>query len=242
MAFGHTVHTGVLEPGRFDGCFHVIPETYPSKEGPKAWTGQANFCKEWIAAHKDRPCFDFNTSIRIEKCVTRLREHPVVKGAIENGQTELSWFKRDPETDMMLKGRTDILSTDADGSQWIFDLKKVQTGGASEDEFTRSIADYGYHIQAAAYLELTGAQRFIFVAFDDDKPFDVRLVELPQEDVELGRAEFHRLLRLFAECVKSGVWPGYPPGIARFGVKPWERIKINKAAHEAWLKELAKGI
>ena len=124
--------------------------------------------------------------VRVNKIADRIRFIPEISAALKSGQKEVSFLKRDPETGLMVKCRADLVAVDASGLTWIFDFKKVQSGEASERAFQKSCADYGYFIQASYYLNITGASRFVFVAFDDDEPFDACMYEPDNDALAAG--------------------------------------------------------
>jgi hypothetical protein len=117
-----------------------------------------------------------------------------------------------------------VANTD-DGSTWIFDPKKVQSGEANERDFGKSCATYGYHIQSASYLEITGASKFVFVPFDDESPFDACQFELDADALRLGYREWRRLLLSYSKCVKEDHWPGYASGVRKIALPKWAENK-----------------
>lgn len=224
MQLGTVFHSMTLEPMR-GGQYYVRPDFYTAevkgKPVEKPWHGAADYCKEWLATHADKPVVTAEQEAALHAMRESALAIPVFMGLLTIGQTEVSWFKRDAETGLILKGRTDLIATDSAEVTWICDLKKVRLGGASETEFAKTCVDFGYHVQAAFYLDLTGASRFVFCAVEDEPPFAANLIELDAEAVALGRATYRRHLNAYAECVASGKWPGYAPGIKRVNLPAW---------------------
>jgi hypothetical protein len=92
----------------------------------------------------------------------------------------------------------------------VVDLKTVD-GPVDPSSWSRCLSKWGYHRQAAFYLDvlaLTGqnADMFVFVAVSKDPPHEIGIYVLPQEDIEDGRRENEETLRDLAECRRSGVW------------------------------------
>lgn len=227
MQLGTIFHTLTLEPEHAATAYHLRPAEYPDakKDGDKPtmkpWHGAATWCKNWLASHADRPVITTEDEAAIFKMLLAVRELQVMRGLLEIGTPETSWFKLDEETGQVLKGRTDLVASDAANVTWLADLKKVRRGGASETEFAKTCVDYGYHVQAAFYLDLTGASRFLFCAVEDEAPFAANLIELDSEAIALGRRTYRNTLNAYAACVRTGEWPGYPPGIKRVNLPPW---------------------
>lgn len=245
MEFGTICHTAILEPGNLASAYYIQPDEYPAvvkkQDVMKPWHGWADFCKDWIKDHSARPIIDKEKEARIPKIVKRVSELPECGSALQHGKREVSWFKRDEVTGLLCKCRTDLIADDRNGLRWIFDLKKVQVGCASGEEFAADAYARGYHIQAASYLKITGADRFVFVAFDDNEPFDAAQWQLGPEDMEAGAFEYRRLLDAYAECVKSDKWPGYKPGINALKFPAYAKKKLTSAQHEAWALKVAMG-
>ncbi len=224
MQLGTVLHSLVLEPGNL-ASHYCRPDTYEveikGKFVVKPWHGGSDWCKEWLSTHADRPVVTGEQEAALGMMRSAVKSLPVFAGLLAIGQAELSWFKRDAETGLLLKCRTDLIATDAAQTTWICDLKKVRRGGASETEFAKTCVDFGHHVQAAFYLDLTGATRFLFCAVEDEAPFAANLIELDPEALALGRVTYRRHLSAYAACVASGEWPGYAPGIKRVNLPPW---------------------
>lgn len=133
------------------------------------------------------------------------------------GKGEVSAFWRDERTGVLCKVRPDWVMPVGDKSCVIFDAKTFATGGA--DEFSRQAARMGYDFQAAYYTDgygnATGLNvlAFVHIVISNQWPHPVNLVQLGERTINAGRAKYRRALDTYAECQRSGVWPGYAPGI-----------------------------
>ena len=229
MQFGTVCHTAVLEPAKLDGSYHVAPEEF--KRGEKT---------PWFNAHKDKPCISKEQEAGIPKIVDRVRRLPEFGGALEVGDHEVSHFKRGPAAGLLLKCRCDLMAKSQAGSVVIFDLKKIQAGEGAKEDWEKHAIEYGYHIQAGSYLDITGAARFVFVCFDDDEPYDAIQWEPDADLLAFGRNEYRRILRTFAECLRTDTWPGYPAGINDMSMPAWVRRATLESGHKAWLTGVAR--
>ena len=43
--------------------------------------------------------------------------------------------------------------------------------------------------------------------------------------LDKARAENRRLLNLYAECKRTGIWPGYPAGISHINLPRWANLE-----------------
>jgi hypothetical protein len=110
------------------------------------------------------------------------------------------------------KGRIDHLSR----GYGIVDLKT--TRDASPGGFGRSAANLSYLGQAAYYVlgyeAMTGIRLpYTIIAVESRPPFAAALYTVTNEQIELGRVTYERLLDRVKECEASGSWPSYPAGI-----------------------------
>ena len=72
----------------------------------------------------------------------------------------------------------------------------------------------GYHVQAAFYRrvirEATGTTPdFIFGCVESDRPHLVAYYSVPQYLLDYADGLIDCALERYAECLRSGVWPGY---------------------------------
>lgn len=213
---GTLAHCCVLEPSQFGKRYIVKPEGMDgrTKEG-KAWA--ASVAPGMTIISDDQAM----TAWRQAASILRL---PEIAELINGARTEVSAFWQDAATGVDCKCRPDWLSEVGSGVI-IPDLKTTQD--ASPEGFAKSVARYGYHIQASHYSDgferASGRQvlGFIFVCVEADYPHAAAAYMLDDEAMEKGRDEVKRALALYAECKASGVWPGYPNTIQPLSLPHW---------------------
>lgn len=136
-----------------------------------------------------------------------------------NGQHEVPrtavWDGRVP-----IKGRADVWHEGAA----IVDLKT--TASAHPDALARSILTYGYHVQAAHYLELfTGPDGippdYFIVAVEKSPPHLVTVALLEADWIDLGRRRCIDAYETWAACTATGQWPGYAAGVVVPPLPAW---------------------
>lgn len=224
LKLGTAIHTAVLEPDRFRQEYVVAPQVdRRTKDGKETW---AAFEAECAAGGKTPiSADDFSTC---EKISHRLREHPAAQVLFKSGVAETSMFWTDPETGVQCKCRPDWLIS---GVACV-DVKS--TTDASPAAFARACANYEYHMQAAWYLDgirsctNDDVSAFIFAAFEKDTPHAVAFYNADPDMIELGRREYRRRLAIYADCLKSNTWPGYPASITNLSLPAW----VLKAAND----------
>lgn len=237
MKLGTLIHKAVLEPEAFRNSYVVIPdltEGILTKDGKPASNpkntseykerfsnfAKANIGKEFISQD------DFDTAMAIQQ---KLYNHPRIGLLLsEISQTELSALWQCSETGLLCKARIDGDSSDLEA---VIDLKT--TSDASPAGFEPSIANFGYHRQAAMYLDAMrelGRTRtdYIIIAVETEAPYECAAYRLRDEIIELGRRELAPLKRLYKACQEQNVWPGYPTEIQDIGLPAWAKSKIEK--------------
>ncbi|KAB7761214.1 PD-(D/E)XK nuclease-like domain-containing protein [Mycolicibacterium mucogenicum] len=224
--FGHIVHGIVLGVG--DPVFVMDPQVYGLlKDGSLAASPtQTKAWKDAAAAARDRGEIPVKVDdwVKADEMAAAVREDQVSGPLFEHGLAELSIYAVDPETGILLRGRTDWI-TWVDTVLNIIDLKTSMT--ANPAELKRKWWALSYHMQDPWYrrlLRLLGVADeidFRFVAVDKEAP---HLVTVPRY-IEAARAEGERLNRqaidLYAECSSTDDWPGYATSTVPLDIPGW---------------------
>ena len=133
--------------------------------------------------------------------------------------SEVSIFHKHPEYGVWMRGRIDRIIKDGDQTILI-DVKTTQD--ADPALFGRTAAKFGYDLQRAWYKHiweaLTGdTVRFLHVLVGLDEPTTLSVVELDDDFDWTGTELMNRALERYAECTRTGIWPGYPTAITEVG-------------------------
>lgn len=171
------------------------------------------------------PAKDYKNMIAMLAAIGRSEAAPLLQGA----ETEQSYFWRD-EAGILRKCRTDIVTADG---EFILDLKT--TDDVSKEGFGRTIANFGYHVSAAWYLDvlagLYGAdapQGFAFIAAQKTRPYDVAVHYLTDRQIQLGRLLYRENLALLMTCMERNEWPGVARGeFIEAELPVWEMRKLD---------------
>jgi hypothetical protein len=139
--------------------------------------------------------------------VAALRSDPAVCALLDAGVPEVSIFWQ--ERGAWCRGRFDLLGDVGD------DYKT--TNDASARGFERAMSTYGYHQQADFYLRglraighPAGDQPMRFICQEKEAPYLVQVHTCDELAMEIAAALNDRAIGIFAECVASGEWAGYP--------------------------------
>lgn len=148
------------------------------------------------------------------------------------GMAEMSGYWTDAETGVRLRFRPDYLP-DLTGRMVCVDYKTAVS--ADPRKFIRSALDYGYHQQAAWYLDglratdVSDDAAFLFIVQCKSAPYLVSLVQLDPATIELGRRQNRAAIDLFAKCRADNEWPGYGDGIHVLSLPNWAVTQIESA-------------
>lgn len=215
MRFGSAVHCGVLEPDDFDARVCCAP-----KVDRRTTVGKAEWA-DFLALSNGKAVLDADEYARARGCVEAVRAHPSAKRLLENAQTEVSIFWTDQHFKVPCKARLDARNP----QRIIVDLKTTQD--ASPEAFAKSIANFGYTLQAAHYF--SGAehvldetpQAFVIIAVESEPPHAVACYQMPSNGILAGAHQMDIALERYARALETGTFCGYPETIESIRLPRW---------------------
>ena len=229
---GTLTHALVLQNRQL---FCVVPEDAPRKP-TQAQINAKKPSDETLAAIQWWKTYEFNTrgktpvskeqADHLFEMQAAVLRHPIANSILRRAtlaSAEVAAFKKHEETGLMMKGLADLVVHDDDNFMVLPDLKTTPAGGASSKEFSKSIFNWGYHRQAAWYLDLFGATHFMFIAVEKEPPYAVAVYKLQTDAIEMGRRANERDLRILKKCFDENKWPGYSEEIEFIGLPEWAK-------------------
>ena len=224
---GNATHLLVLEPDVFEAKTGRVPfDDYRKKE--------AQASRDDIRASGRIPLLPRHLE-QIEGMRASLAADPIAQFAFRETEIERSMFWRDPEFGFWCKTRPDALPK---SRRYLVDLKTSTS--ADPDDFRRAVVNFGYHQQAAWYLDGVGhvlgarPERFAFVVVAKTAPYLVSTCWLDEEAIGWG-AKLNRYARgVFAWCLEHGAWPSFTPDITQaptaftISLPPWARRDLEE--------------
>jgi exodeoxyribonuclease VIII len=210
MVLGTMVHCAILEPDQFDLRYKAAPDVDRRTTAGKAMYADFKSRLKPGQEPADRDMIE-------QACQMASSVHCIgpLSDLLAKGDPEVSAYFRDPDTGAQCRIRPDWVSPAGDGVI-LLDVKTCID--ASPTGFAKSIANWRYAVQAALYSDgwaaATGqtVHAFIFAAVEKEYPFAAAAYILDDESLEQGRRAYRRNLATYAECLKSGHWPGYTDG------------------------------
>jgi len=228
MAFGTLLHAAMLEPENITSLMIPVPikpngEPYKTKDAQGVLDVLAKNPGKFIQWPEDMAA--------IRQIRANMLEHPEMAKALSQRipggrdcNVEVSYTWVDPETGVRCKARADfIVWSKGDLPGMRVDFKSC--ADPSADGFARSVETQGYHIQdfmqaeglrVLGYEDVAGA----WFAVQNKGPYKVaayRPVKNSESSTALiasySETEYRCALRDYAECLRTGIWPGLPTGI-----------------------------
>lgn len=238
MKFGTAVHCSVLEPSRFASTYVQAPECdRRTKAGKETYAA-------WESENQGKNVLDQDDMQTVKAITAAVNAHEAAS-TLTRGLVEMAAYWIDEETGILCRCKADAIVAD---QGVILDLKTT-SGSATQGEFARSVANYGYHIQAAYYLDGVrealrqsifladcddssvgrfvglpvgqSVDRFVFMVVEKGRPYGVALFELDAASIQVGRNLYRKYLQELAICRMENHWPAYSQGIQTIQLPSW---------------------
>lgn len=233
LDFGKAAHMLLLGEQGFAERYVLRPAKYPDeKGGEKPWNANSNWCKAWLAdqAAAARTVITETEIGHIKRMAEAMATKEAVRLGILNGRIERSIFAR--RNGIWLKTRPDATPNDSG------DFVDLKTAASVDDEsLSRAIFSCGYHVQAGfmrmVVRDVLGPDAFTSFTFafvEKQPPYDVRIMQLKDTDIDLGERQAMRGLAILADCLKHNRWPGYDgpdQHISYIEMPSWAKTRIN---------------
>lgn len=171
---------------------------------------------------------------RAEAMAEAVLSHPVAGALFDpaRGRPEQTLVWQDEELKVWRRAMVDHLPHDDGRRPILADLKT--TTDASPREVSKTVAKWGYHCQAAWYLDGYRAlwegsdPAMLFVFVEKAAPYLVSVVELDRHALAVGAELNRRALHIYAECRATGVWPGHSPEIELIALPAWATNRLEE--------------
>lgn len=218
MALGSLAHCALLTPELMDSEYIVSPYADYRKKEAQDWKA-ANLESGKLIVSQD----DYDKANDMADVIRACNEFPRVYNPEVAVFGEIEGVK--------IKGMIDIVPETGSA---LYDLKTISKIESLHD-LQRKILDYGYHWQAALYLDLWNAasgesrDEFVFVFVETTAPYETAFVKLTPEFIELGRhgsgrkkySGYMDAVKLWKKCVSTNSFPKQIDGLQTIEVPTW---------------------
>lgn len=195
MKLGTAVHQALLEPHDFHSVYHLI-----DKIDKRTKAGKEELQKQMEIAG-DKIILDYEVYEIIEAIKKDFKRNKLAQHYCK-GQIELSHYTQIDGVDVRV--RPDCLNKI---SNFISDVKTCQDN--SPEAFKRDIYKWGYHLQAAFYMDMCGIDTFKFIAVTTTFPHTCEVYTLSDEMIEFGRNAYKQAFEKWKVYLETGVMPSY---------------------------------
>lgn len=221
LRLGRLAHTLLLEPFKLDQEFIITPELNLRKKDDKELfeTIKVQASEKGLTWVRPKEYEDIVDMINIAK------ENTIISSLLIDGKAEEPVYWTDEETGLKCKAKLDF-----NREGLVIDYKTSKS--SAPEEFSKSIANFGYHRQAAFYMEAykqkTGEQPdgFVFVVQDKGCYEDIAAFNIFDGDLELGKEENRIAMHEMAERLESGDWTTHPNKIQSIELPYWYKSTI----------------
>lgn len=225
--FGHAAHKAVLGIG---GDIVIVQQT--AKDGATSdaddyRTKSAQQHRDEIRAAGKVPLLQSEAS-EVAAMAHALIQHPIARTLLnpEFGKPEQSAFWVDKAAGIWRRCRFDWLPTPTGHGQMIISDYKT-SDSANPAAFERAMANFGYDMQAAWYvdaaieLELCESAEFLFIVQQKTPPYLVSVLQPDLIAMSTGRRRVRRAIDTYTRCTAEDTWPGYVDDVALVSVPQW---------------------
>jgi exodeoxyribonuclease VIII len=221
---GSALHCAVLEPGEFSVRYAQRPNV-----DRRTKDGKAQY-EAFVAQNEGRQVLDADDYSTVLAMRRSIQLHPAAAKLLDAGEPEITWRVAHAGLPVPLQCRTDWIN-EKDG--YVADVKTVSSLGNDDMDFARTLAVFGYHRQAAYYLDLLAKcglsdLKWYFVVVEKCEPFGTIVFELDQQALEVGAKEnqqdLFRLTRAYAE----DIWINTPSDIQALSLPGWYKSEATQ--------------
>ena len=214
MKLGTLTHCAVLEPDELKKRFVVVSSRTTKKGKEEEKEAQEKGLETCTQS-------DWDLALNMRDAVFA---EPAAKELLSFGIAEKSYWWDDEQSGLTCKCRPDWINKET-----IVDLKTSRSG-ANPNDFSKAVANFKYHLQAAHYLNgVSEAKRFIFLVVQSEYPFDIGLWELDKQSLEEGQKLSRDALDKIAECRLLDSYPSWcESGVQSLTLPKWAFTTPNQ--------------
>jgi exodeoxyribonuclease VIII len=200
MQIGTAFHTAVLEPDLWS-----LTVAIPTEKWDRRTAAGKAAAAEFEQEAADRIILTPADAAKAQAMAAAVRAHPAARFILAmEGRREASYTWDDKDTGIPCKTRPDFHTADR---RFVVDLKS--TADASRDAFTKSIANYDYHVQTAWNIDALETETFLTIAVESQRPYAVAVYPASSALIAAGQRRIQTAMDLLAQCLATGHWAGY---------------------------------
>lgn len=160
-----------------------------------------------------------------------MEDHPVVQRLLATSverEVTVIWEEHEVPGSPLCRARVDLVAPHPKhGGRWLWDFKTTRVQLTSDHRVRQEIGKYHYHHQAGWYRQGWTANGQDYDGFGfilqekKEAPYGVRVVTLPEADVDAGWEQMRDALQTVTICEERGEWPCYPTEVRELSLPDW---------------------
>ena len=219
MLIGSAFHCMALEPEKFSSRYHVMEKSGATKVGKDEKSSAEAAGQIILARRQYEEIVPLMNGLRRHKMIGRLLADPS-----SNKEVSIFWEEALDGEIIPCKARLDLVALVRPLGHLIVDLKSMSD--AAPVRLPKIINDRGYHRQAWWYMRALfraglEPRAFLLAAVEKKPPYLAALIGVEEPAIEKGGRECLEAMRLYADCSRTGIWPGYPEEIIKIDLPEW---------------------
>lgn len=225
LTLGDATHAFILEPERFE------QEYAEGLDLPRRSKADREAHAQWGEDNEGKIPLKPSEMESISRMSHAVHAHPIAHEILTGpGSSELCAVWTDKEHEISCKALVDRYG-EFGGFSALVDLKTTED--ASPGAWARSVHRYGYHTQAAWYMDGFTAlndvpRRFLFVVVEKKPPYGCCVYTLDPEAIYEGRYLNRKRLSDYVKCKNDGNYPSYGSGIQVLGIPRYALTHIDE--------------
>ena len=219
MFFGSFFHSLVLEPEQCANIYQVFSGDLRTKAGKEE--------KGEIVSQGRVPIKE-DLYRQGQAMLSSLQQQPLMNRLLSSNtamkESSIYWTENVAGVQISCKARLDYFDDINSYGQIVLDLKT--TDNAAPERLSHTIWKWGYFRQAHWYMRALKAldmepKDFLFAFVEKEPPHLCTICNLCSAAIELGGTQCEKALKIYANCLTSKVWPGYPKEIIPVNLEEW---------------------
>ncbi len=202
MKIGRAVNAAILTPAAYKREYAILPEGIDrrTKAGKEQY-------EEFTASAEGKEIITAQDADMIKKIVKAVKANKDAVRLLKGTRREKPFFWKD-DNGILCKCRMDAVTTGR-----IVDIKTA--ADAETDLFSREALKYGYHVQAAHYIDAyyknigSKTPEWYFIVIEKAEPYCVNILKADIGFLDYGFIVRQELINKLIKCQTDNVYPGY---------------------------------
>lgn len=256
MTFGSVLDCLTTDGEKFMSRFIVAPDSYPVADAKgketgerKPWNLNSNWCKKYKsdAEAQGLQVVTIDLYKEAQLAFKTLHSERSIAAVIECSEKQVlgtaEWLDNDTGLIIPFSILIDLVPhhTSPTFGKMLVDIKTTRNGNPAN--WANVCNSSEYDVQASLYFDIYRAARpkedrtdFAHIVQENTFPFHVvsPMMAFSYEFLDWGRQKYKKALRLYAQCLATGVWPGYEMTGTPYGstqlISPDELYEYRKCA------------